>query len=71
MILNFSDIMDTSSKVVDNNLDMFYHSDERINASWFVRLDSVYDVKWIPISIRGGNNCMAVNITEECLLVFT
>lgn len=71
MILDFSDIMDTSSKVLDNNLDTFYHSDERINASWFLILDSVYEVKWIPISIRGGNNCMTVNITEECLLVFT
>lgn len=71
MILDFSDIMDTSSKVLDNNLDTFYNSEERSNASWFVRLDSVYDVKWILISIRGGNNCLTVNITEECQLVFT
>lgn len=70
MILDFSDIMDTSSKVLDN-LDTFYHSKDRSNASWFVRLDSVYDVKWILISIRGGNNCIIVNINEECILVFT
>lgn len=68
MILDFSDIMDTSSRVLDNNLDTFYHSKDRSNASWFVRLDSVYDVKWILISIRGGNNCMTVNINEECIL---
>lgn len=60
MILDFSDIMDASSKVLDNNLDTFYHSDERNNASWFVRPDSVYEVKWIPISIRGGNNYMTL-----------
>lgn len=56
MILDFSDIMDTSSKVLDNNLETFYNSEERSNASWSVRLDTVYDVKWILISIRGENN---------------
>lgn len=62
MILDFSDIMDTSSKVLDNNLDTFYHSKDRSNASWFVRLDSVYDVKWILISIRGGQYEIHISI---------
>lgn len=70
MILDFLDIMDILFKVVDNNLNMFYYLDERINVLWFVRFDLVYDVKWILILIRGGNNCMIVNIIEECLLVF-
>lgn len=74
MILDFSDIMDTSSKVLDNNLNTFYNSDERSNASWFVRLDTVYNVKWILISIRGGNNILYTIKTildEKCLPVFT
>lgn len=46
MILDFSDIMDTSSKVLDNNLETFYNSEERSNASWSVRLDTVYDISY-------------------------
>lgn len=56
MVLDFSDIMDTTSKVLDNNLETFYNSEERRNASWFVKLDAVYLMKWFLISIRGGKN---------------
>lgn len=60
MILDFSDINDTSSRVLDNNLDTFYNSEERSSALWFVRLDAVYIVKWILITIRGGNNILYI-----------
>lgn len=70
MVLDFLDIMDILFKVLDNNLDIFYYLEERNNVLWFVRFDLVYDVKWIFILIRGGNNCMIVIINEECILVF-
>lgn len=54
MILDFLDTMDTSSKVLDNNLETYFNSEERSNASWFVRFDGVYLIKWFIISIGGG-----------------
>lgn len=70
MILDFSDINDTSSRVLDNNFDTFYNSEERSNALLFVSLDAVYIVKWILISIRVGNNILyifkTINNLKKC-----
>lgn len=53
-IWNVSDSVDTKSKALDNNLDTFYSSEERTNASWILILDATYLMKWFLISIRGG-----------------
>uniref|UniRef100_A0A8W8M345 protein-tyrosine-phosphatase n=1 Tax=Magallana gigas TaxID=29159 RepID=A0A8W8M345_MAGGI len=54
MIWNVSDSVDTKSKALDNNLDTFYSSEERTKASWILKLDATYLMKWFLISIRGG-----------------
>lgn len=47
-----------TSEALDNNLNTYYHSELRSNASWFLKLNEVKVVKWILISIRGGNHCL-------------
>lgn len=54
MIWNVSDSVNTKSKALDNNLDTFYSSEERTKASWILKLDATYLMKWFLISIRGG-----------------
>lgn len=53
LIEDFSDY--PVSNVLDNNVDSYYHSELRRSALWFVRLKKVQILKWILISIRGGN----------------
>ena len=42
------------SPVLDNNLNTFYQPYGQTNQSWFLRLNSIYQLKWILVSIRGG-----------------
>nr|XP_034306378.1 uncharacterized protein LOC117682577 [Crassostrea gigas] len=71
MILDFSDTMDTASEVLDNNLETYYNSEERSNASWFVRLDGVYLIKWFLISIRGGTYELHITVGDTVVNLST
>ena len=42
------------SKAFDKDFDTYYSSKEQSGASWFLRLDAVYRLKWILASISGG-----------------
>ncbi|XP_056001640.1 uncharacterized protein LOC130048657 [Ostrea edulis] len=53
MVQNCTDL-EPISKVLDGNMDTFYHSKENDQASWFLKLDKNYVMKWILLSIRGG-----------------
>ncbi|XP_078340142.1 uncharacterized protein LOC111110653 isoform X2 [Crassostrea virginica] len=44
-----------ASKALDKDFDTYYSSKEQSGASWFLRLDAVYRLKWILASISGGN----------------
>lgn len=55
-VLNFTDFPEPVSKALDNNLETCYASHEIKNASWFLKMESVYLMKWFLISVRGGNN---------------
>lgn len=46
--------MDIKLKVFDNNLDIFYSLEERINVLWILIFDVIYLMKWFFIFIRGG-----------------
>ncbi|XP_056000202.1 uncharacterized protein LOC125656540 isoform X2 [Ostrea edulis] len=50
MILNSTD-----SDVVDGDTDTYYHSIENAQASWSMKLNKNYVMKWILLSIRGGD----------------
>nr|XP_022296413.1 receptor-type tyrosine-protein phosphatase alpha-like isoform X2 [Crassostrea virginica] len=51
---NFTGFPDYSF-VLDNNHVTFYQPDGQTDQSWFLRLNSIYQMKWILLSIRGGN----------------
>ncbi|XP_065936957.1 receptor-type tyrosine-protein phosphatase zeta-like isoform X1 [Magallana gigas] len=53
-VLNFTDFPETVSRALDNDLETYYTSHGIKNASWFMKLDSVYLMKWFLISVRGG-----------------
>ncbi|XP_056000238.1 uncharacterized protein LOC125656056 isoform X2 [Ostrea edulis] len=50
MVLNYTD-----SKALDGDMDTYYHSNENDQASWFLKLDKNYAMKWILLSVRGGH----------------
>eukprot|EP00105_Crassostrea_gigas_P042324 XP_019926472.1 PREDICTED: uncharacterized protein LOC105336961 [Crassostrea gigas] len=66
-VLNFTDFPETVSRALDNNLETFYASHEFKNASWSMKLDSVYLMKWFLISVRGGNN--QLNVQNQLLFL--
>lgn len=55
-VLNCTDFPETVSRALDNDLETYFASHEIKNASWFMKLESVYLMKWFLISVRGGNN---------------
>lgn len=67
MIRNVSDSLNAISQALDNNLDTFYNSEEKSNASWVLRLDAPYLMKWFLIYIRGGNAFYKICFTTTIL----
>ncbi|XP_056001592.1 cysteine-rich with EGF-like domain protein 2-A [Ostrea edulis] len=70
--LNFTESSSGLSKALDNDMDTFYQSPEQVQASWFLKLDRNYVIKWILISTRGvcpagryGPNC--AKCRKECV----
>ncbi|XP_055999731.1 receptor-type tyrosine-protein phosphatase H-like isoform X3 [Ostrea edulis] len=61
--LNFTESSNGFSKALDNDMDTYYQSPEQVQASWFLKLDRNYVIKWILISTRGGN--YEVHIKED------
>ncbi|XP_055999696.1 uncharacterized protein LOC125656003 isoform X1 [Ostrea edulis] len=55
MQLNSTESSSGLSKALDNDMDTFYQSPEQAQASWFLKLDRNYVIKWILISTWGGN----------------
>ncbi|XP_056000222.1 receptor-type tyrosine-protein phosphatase epsilon-like isoform X2 [Ostrea edulis] len=55
MILNHTDFLEPISKALDGDIVTYYNSNEDDQASWFLKLDKNYLMKWILVSIRGGN----------------
>ncbi|XP_062615730.1 uncharacterized protein LOC134277412, partial [Saccostrea cucullata] len=47
----------------DGNLDSYIVTKENINAKWYMSMEKTYGIKWILISIRGGN--YELHITAE------
>ncbi|XP_056000199.1 receptor-type tyrosine-protein phosphatase F-like isoform X2 [Ostrea edulis] len=45
----------TDSEALDGDMDTYYHSNENDQASWFLKLDKNYAMKWILLSVRGGH----------------
>ncbi|XP_056000203.1 uncharacterized protein LOC125656059 [Ostrea edulis] len=45
----------TDSEALDGDFDTYYHSNEKDQASWFLKLDKSYAMKWILLSVRGGH----------------
>ncbi|XP_056001594.1 uncharacterized protein LOC130048628 [Ostrea edulis] len=63
VLLNFTEYSMKFSKALDNDMDTFYHSPEKIHASWFLKLNRNYVIKWILISTWEGN--YEVHIKED------
>lgn len=59
---NFSE----ASKALDKDFDTYYSSKEQSGASWFLRLDAVYRLKWILASISGGE-CWVTYVISKIL----
>ncbi|XP_056000220.1 multiple epidermal growth factor-like domains protein 11 isoform X2 [Ostrea edulis] len=55
MILNHTDFLEPISKALDGDIVTYYNSNEDDQASWFLKLDKNYLMKWILVSVRGGN----------------
>ncbi|XP_056001591.1 uncharacterized protein LOC130048624 [Ostrea edulis] len=51
---NFTDFSTGFLGALDNDMNTFYQSTENVQASWFLKLDRNYEIKWIFISTRGG-----------------
>ncbi|XP_061186793.1 uncharacterized protein LOC133194910 [Saccostrea echinata] len=51
----------------DGNLDSHILTEERKNATWYMTMEEIYAIKWILISIRGGN--YELHITNEGVFV--
>ncbi|XP_062582644.1 receptor-type tyrosine-protein phosphatase alpha-like isoform X2 [Saccostrea cucullata] len=54
MVQNFSDFGEPVFRALDGNIDTYFQSEKGDNASWILRLDRRYEMKWILLSIRGG-----------------
>ncbi|XP_056001647.1 receptor-type tyrosine-protein phosphatase alpha-like [Ostrea edulis] len=50
-------------------MDTYYHSNENVQASWFLKLDKNYTMKWILLSVRGGH--YEVHVTDGNLTTST
>nr|XP_022302580.1 receptor-type tyrosine-protein phosphatase T-like [Crassostrea virginica] len=51
---NFTNFPD-GVRSVDKDFNTYYSSKEQNGASWFLKLDAVYKIKWIFVPIWGGN----------------
>nr|XP_022301032.1 uncharacterized protein LOC111109241 [Crassostrea virginica] len=52
-----------NSLALDNNLNTFYQPDGQTDQLWFLKLKLIYQMKWILVSIRGGN--YELHITKD------
>ncbi|XP_056000233.1 uncharacterized protein LOC130048101 isoform X2 [Ostrea edulis] len=50
IVLNYTD-----SEALDGDMETYYHSNENDKVSWFLKLDKSYAMKWILLSVRGGD----------------
>ncbi|XP_078309693.1 uncharacterized protein LOC144618054 isoform X2 [Crassostrea virginica] len=59
---NFTGFPD-KSVVLDNNYFTYYQPYDHTSQLWFLRLNKIYQMKWILVSIRGGN--YELHITKD------
>lgn len=69
LVQNVSDF--SAYEALDNNMESYYHSESRSNASWFLKLKEVKVIKWILISIRGGHYEIHINVGNTTLSLDT
>ncbi|XP_078309685.1 uncharacterized protein LOC111106154 isoform X2 [Crassostrea virginica] len=65
LFANFTGFPEKSLSL-DNNLQTFHLQDGQTEQLWFLRLKLIYKIKWILVSIRGGN--YELHITKDDVL---